>query len=122
SHLPRCNRHLLAMSPEPKKIKSYNLMLLDDFRMLNDPRWVDAYVMRFIPHFSCPEAGPSVCTSTGHFVFSRLPAGNWYIVVSYDPTKEDKRGTVTVQKITTIEGQTVPFISSVGAREETCAP
>lgn len=110
------------MNALSKKMKNYNFSLLDNFTILNDPRWVDASVMRFIPHFSCPEAGPSVCTSTGHFLFSNLPAGNWYIVVSYDRTKEDKRHTVTRQKITTIEGQTVPFISSVGAREATCTP
>ncbi|WEQ54261.1 hypothetical protein LV564_00800 (plasmid) [Komagataeibacter nataicola] len=108
--------HVLA-----KKMHIYSLRL-NDYTILNDHRWVDPSVLPFIPHFSCPSAGPNICTSPGHFIFSNLPAGNWYIVASYNPTKEDKTAGVTVHKITTIDGKMVPFISWVGARNKICKP
>lgn len=107
--------HILA-----KKMHRYHF--LNDYRKLNDKRWVNPSVLPFIPHFSCPSAGPNICTSPGHFIFSNLPAGNWYIVTSYDPTKEDNTAGVTVNKITTIDGKTVPSISWSGALNKTCKP
>ena len=119
--LPQNNyMHVLA-----KKMDFYGLM--HGYKNLNDPRWVDPSVLSYIPHFSCPAAGPDICTSPGHFVWPNLPAGQWYIVTSYDPTKEGNNisveyttAGVDVQKITTVEGQTVPFVAWAGTRTVLC--
>ena len=104
-----------------QKMEQY--YLLNSYHTLNDSRWVEPSVISFIPHISCPADGPDICTSRGHFIFNNLPAGNWYIVAGYNATKEDNAVAVTVQKITTIEGQTVPYVSWVGARSiKKCSP
>lgn len=104
-----------------KKMHVYSLRL-HSYKDLNDPRWVDSSIINFIPHFSCPDAGPTICTSAGHFIFSNLPAGTWYIVAGYNSTPEQRGKIALTQKITTIEGQTVPFVSWVGALDKTCTP
>ncbi|AHI27242.1 hypothetical protein LU298_00255 [Komagataeibacter intermedius] len=104
-----------------EKMKHY--YLLHSYHTLNDPRWVESSVMPFIPHISCPADGPNTCPSRGHFNFNNLPAGNWYIVAGYNATKEDNAVAVTVQKITTIDGQTVPFVSWFGVlNKNQCTP
>lgn len=104
------------------KMEVYSLRL-SDYKNVNDPRWVDPTVLSFIPHFTCPMAGHSFCPSIAHFVFSNLPAGNWYIVTAYNSTPEARGHAVTVKKITTVEGKAVPYVSWVGARSiKKCAP
>lgn len=105
-----------------KKMEIYSIRV-NNYKNLNDRRWVDPSVFSFIPHFSCPAAGPSLCPSVGHFVFSNLPAGNWYIVVAYNDTPKQRGQIALMQKITTIEGQTVPYVSWFGARSiKKCSP
>ncbi|GBR13634.1 hypothetical protein LV564_18360 (plasmid) [Komagataeibacter nataicola] len=104
-----------------KKMYIYSLRL-HSYKNINDPRWVDSSIINFIPHFSCPDAGAAICTSAGHFIFSNLPAGTWYIVTGYNSTPEQRGHIALVQKIKTIEGQTVPFVSWVGALDKTCKP
>lgn len=105
-----------------KKMEIYSIRL-NDYKNLNDHRWVNPSVLSFIPHFSCPDAGSSLCPSVGHFVFSNLPAGNWYIVVAYNDTPKQRGQIALMQKITTIEGQTVPYVSWFGARSiKKCSP
>ncbi|MCI1242918.1 MAG: hypothetical protein LKI99_03230 [Acetobacter fabarum] len=109
--------HILA-----KKMEVYNLRV-NDYKNVNDPRWVVPSVLPFIPHFTCPMAGPSLCPSVAHFVFSNLPAGNWYIVAAYNSTPEARGNAINVQKITTVEGKTVSYVSWEGARSiKKCSP
>lgn len=109
--------HVLA-----DKMGVYSIRL-NDYKNVNDSRWVDPSVLPFIPHLSCPAAGPSICPSVGHFVFSNLPAGNWYIVVAYNDTPKQRGQIALMQKITTIEGQTVPYVSWFGVRSiKKCSP
>ncbi|WEQ54262.1 hypothetical protein LV564_00805 (plasmid) [Komagataeibacter nataicola] len=102
--------------------KMYNYLFLNSYYTLNDPRWVDPAVLPYIPHISCPDAGQAICPSIGHFVFPNLPAGNWYIVTGYNATPGQYFDYVDVQEITTIAGQTVPFIAWTGVKHTPCTP
>ncbi|WP_275881126.1 hypothetical protein [Komagataeibacter nataicola] len=105
-----------------KKMHAYSIRLMD-YENLNDPRWVEPSILPYIPHFSCPDSGPDICTSIGHFVFSNLPAGNWYVVVDYHSTPLMPGHAVVVQKFTTVANKTVRFISWFGSSgAELCTP
>ncbi|WP_146220179.1 hypothetical protein ACM0P6_06525 [Komagataeibacter sucrofermentans] len=103
-----------------KKMEFYSTRLIGP-TAVNDPRWVDPSVLSFIRRISCPVAGPDICTSVGHFLWTNLPAGQWYIVTSYDAANVDDSSVVDVQKITTVDGKTVPFLSWTGTRRVLCS-
>ncbi|MBV1831300.1 hypothetical protein HNW77_10505 [Komagataeibacter sp. AV436] len=103
-----------------KKMEFYSHRLTGP-TVVNDPRWVDASVLPFIARISCPVAGPDICPSIGHFVWPNLPAGQWYAVTSYDATNGDNSYVIDVQKITTVDGKTVPLVAWTGTRRMLCS-